>query len=376
MRGRVTVSDTGAVTPAPTGAAPPATASAVRTPTASVPAGAVPPSGLPPGPVPNGSVTAPTAPDRAQPGQTRILTGEAVHLDVRVAGVGSRALARLIDAVLQVVVLYGLLIVVGIVAFLGRFDDALIQACIIAILIVVLVGYPVLMETLTRGRTIGKLILGLRVVRDDGGPVTFRQALARTLVALAVEWPGLLLAPLTWLATIGIMIASPQSKRLGDHAAGTIVIHERTPTAWGWVPAMPPALAAWAATLDLTGLDDDLALAVRSFLARNRRLREPARSTLGERLVREVAAVTNPPPPPGTPAWMYLAAVHAERHRRAMLNLATVRARAAMVWPELAAALAPPRPPVALPGLSAPVVAPPPGAPVVRPSVPPWPDGR
>lgn len=318
MRGRVAVGHTDAVTPAPTLASP----------------------------------TAPVAPapDHALPGQTRILTGEAVHLDIRVAGVGSRALAKLIDAVLQFIALYGLTLVVAIVGFISRFDEALMNAMLIATIIVVLVGYPVLMETLTRGRTIGKLILGLRVVRDDGGPVTFRQALARTLVALAVEWPGLLMAPLTWLVTIWIMIASPQSKRLGDHAAGTIVIHERTPTAWGWVPAMPPGLAAWAATLDLAGLDDDLALAVRAFLARNRRLREPARSALGERLVREVAAVTNPPPPPGTPAWMYLAAVHAERHRRAMLNLATVRSRAAMVWPELASALAPPTPTPPAPG--------------------------
>jgi hypothetical protein len=102
---------------------------------------------------------------------------------------------------------------------------------------------------------------------------------------------------------------------------------------------MPPNLVMWAATLDLAGLDDDLAFAVRSFLARNRNLREPARSVLGERLVREVAAVTNPPPPPGTPAWMYLAAVHAERHRRAMHHLASLRSRSALVWPELAAAV-------------------------------------
>jgi hypothetical protein len=136
------------------------------------------------------------------------------------------------------------------------------------------------------------------------------------------------------------MIGNPQSKRLGDHVAGTIVIHERTPAAWGWVPTMPPELAAWAATLDLTGLDDDLALGTRNFLARNRSIREPARSSLGQRLVREVAAVTNPPPPPGTPAWKYLAAVHAERHRRATRQLAAVRARAAAVWPDLAAATA------------------------------------
>ena len=316
MRGRVVVGDTDAVTlaPASTTAAPAAPAT-------------------------------PRTNDRTPPGQAHILTGEAVHLDIRVAGVGSRALARLIDLIVQFFLFYGLMFAGSIVlGFSGLLNEARMVALIIASNILVFVGYPVLMETLTRGRTIGKLVFGLRVVRDDGGPVTFRQALARTLVALAVEWPGLVLAPVTWLVTIAVMIASPRSKRLGDHAAGTIVIHERTPTAWGWIPAMPPPLAAWAATLDLTGLDDDLALAVRMFLARNRRLREPARSALGERLVREVAAVTNPPPPPGTPAWMYLAAVHAERHRRAMRNLATVRSRAALVWPELASVLAPPQP--------------------------------
>lgn len=293
-----------------------------------------------------GPVAADAPPD-GDPGQTRILTGEAVYLDIRVAGVGSRGLAKFVDAVVQIFIYIGLFMAIGVLAVFVGLDVAMINALAIAAIIIALLGYPVLMETLTRGRTVGKLLFGLRVVRDDGGPVTFRQALTRALVALAIEWPGILLAPLTWVITIWIMIASPLSKRLGDHVAGTIVIHERTPTAWGWVPAMPPALASWAATLDLAGLDDDLALAVRAFLARNRSIRDPARSALGERLVREVAAVTNPPPPPGTPAWVYLAAVHAERHRRAMHQLATVRARAATVWPDLAPALAPPAPPPA-----------------------------
>jgi uncharacterized RDD family membrane protein YckC len=300
-------------------------------------------------PAPAAAPATPPTPDGA-PGQTRIITGEAVYLDIRIAGVGSRALAKFVDAFLQFLIFAALVMALPWIALVVGLDLAMINALMIATLILTLIGYPVLMETLTRGQTVGKIIFGLRAVRDDGGPVTFRQAMARALVAFAVEWPGLLLLPLTWLVTIWVMIASPQSKRLGDHVAGTIVIHERTPTAWGWVPAMPPPLAVWAATLDLSGLDDDLALAVRSFLARNRRLREPARSALGERLVREVAAVTNPPPPPGTPAWMYLAAVHAERHRRAMLHLATVRARAATVWPELGPALAAPTPPPPLPG--------------------------
>ncbi|HEX6073984.1 MAG TPA: RDD family protein, partial [Micromonosporaceae bacterium] len=187
-----------------------------------------------------------------------------------------------------------------------------------------------------RGRTMGKLMVGIRVVRDDGGPVTFRHTVTRGLVGATLEWPGFIGAPLTWLASLWLMIASPQGKRLGDYVAGTVVIHERTPAAWGWVPQMPAGLGPWAATLDLTGLDDDLALAVRHFLARNRQIREPARSHLGQRLAREVAAATNPPPPPKTPGWAYLAAVHAERHQRAMRQLATVRSRAAAVWPDLA----------------------------------------
>lgn len=306
----------------------------------------VPPPIAAAGPVPPGTV--PPGPDPALGGQARILTGEAVHLDVRLAGIGSRAMARMIDAVIQVGVTYLLLIVAFFaVLLLGTTglvspDGAATDAITIATVMVGLLGYPVVFETLTRGRTPGKLILGLRVVRDDGGPVTFRHAMTRSLVGFAIEWPGIIGAPLTWLATIWVMIASRLNKRLGDHVAGTVVIHERTPAAWGWAPTMPPELVGWAAMLDLTGLDDDLALATRDFLARYRRIREPARSRLGERLAREVAAVTNPPPPPGTPVWVYLAAVHNERHRRALARLAAVRSRAATVWPDLALVVAPP----------------------------------
>jgi uncharacterized RDD family membrane protein YckC len=282
-----------------------------------------------------------TAPDPVAGGATRFLTGEAVHLDVRVARIGSRALAKLIDIVVQLVLAYALVIALLLVMLLlSGFgviapDSAALGIVQIVMIIVVFVGYPVLMETLTHGRTAGKMVLGLRVVRDDGGPVTFRHALARGLVSLAIEWPGLVGAPLTWLASIWTMIANPQSKRIGDYAAGTVVVHERTPAAWGWVPQMPRELAGWAMTLDLTGLDDDLALAVRHFLARRRQLREPARTRLGDQLAREVGAVTNPPPPSGTPPWAYLAAVHAERHRRATGLLLATRTRAAAVWPDL-----------------------------------------
>jgi hypothetical protein len=127
---------------------------------------------------------------------------------------------------------------------------------------------------------------------------------------------------------------------------------------------MPPPLAGWARALDLTGLPDDLALAVRHFLSRNRRIAEPFRSRLGYTLAAEVAARTTPPPPPGVPGWMYLAAVLAERHRRAATRLALARAAAAQVWPGLGQPPQPGWPPAGPPQ---------PGWPPAGPPQPGWP---
>jgi uncharacterized RDD family membrane protein YckC len=214
-------------------------------------------------------------------------------------------------------------------------DAATMQGLTTVGVVLVLVGYPTVSEAFFRGRTVGKLALGLRVVRDDGGPVRLRHALVRSLVGVAVEWPGLVLPPITWIASLATMTVHPLGKRLGDLAAGTMVIHDRSPAAWGWVPGMPPPLVGWARTLDLTGMPDDLALAVRHFLARGRGLTEPARTRLGRALAHEIATVTTPPAPPGAPGWAYLAAVLAERHRRSRARLAKARAVSAALWPEL-----------------------------------------
>jgi len=274
-----------------------------------------------------------------------IVTGEAVLLDLRVARLGSRALALLVDWIVQLILFFmlttGIGVLVAMAYAVGIGDPALYSALMIITVALVLIGYPTAMHALTGGRTIGKLALGLRVVRDDGGPIGFRHALTRTLVGVAVEFPAIILPFGGWVLSVVSMTASPTSQRIGDHAAGTFVIHERNLQAWGWVPSMPWGLAPWASTLDLAGMSDELALAVRHFLARSRRLREPARSRLGRQLAQEVAQVTSPPPPAGTPDWAYLAAVHAERHARAMRRLAANRARADLVWPELAAAVRP-----------------------------------
>lgn len=265
-----------------------------------------------------------------------LVSGEAVEVDVRPARVGSRALALIVDIVVQIMFAVLLITLIGVVAALlpsDLADDAFMQAAVTAATIVVFIAYPTVAETLTNGRSPGKRMMGLRVVRVDGGPIRLRHAFTRTLVGVAVEWPGLLFPPLTWAVALTTMLFSRQGRRLGDQAAGTFVVHERSPAPWGWVPAMPPHLAAWAASLDLSGLDDELALAARHYLARAAEIRQPQNGRFGHDLATEIAAKIAQPPPPGVPGWMYLSAVLAERRRRAGTRVHTTRALTQRIWP-------------------------------------------
>jgi uncharacterized RDD family membrane protein YckC len=274
-----------------------------------------------------------TSPDA---GAERLVNGEAVEVDIRYARLGSRGLALLLDIGVQVVLMVALILLAILVfsALPGDLvDDAFISATVLIVAIAVFIAYPTLLETLTNGRSLGKRALGLRVVTEDGGPIRLRHALTRALVGVAIEWPGLLLPLLTWVVSLGTMLTSPQGRRIGDFAAGTFVIHERTPAGWGWVPPMPPHLAWWAATLDLSGLDDDLALAGRHFLARAQQIREPYRTRLQYGLADEFAARIAQPAPPGTPPLFFLAAVLAERRRRAGEQVFAARALTDRIWP-------------------------------------------
>ncbi|BCJ51338.1 transporter [Actinoplanes sp. NBRC 14428] len=266
----------------------------------------------------------------------QLVNGEAVEVDVRHARIGSRGLALLLDMVVQVVL--GLLIfsLSGALSaqLLGdAVDEALIEAIATTSVILAFIAYPTVAETLSNGRSLGKRAMGLRVVREDGGPIRVRHALVRSLVGAAVEWPGLLFPPFTWAVALTTMLFSPQGRRLGDLAAGTFVIHERAPAPWGWVPAMPPGLGAWAAALDLTNLDDDLALAARHYLARAAEIRQPMNGRFAHGLAAEVSEKIGQPVPPGVPSWMFLSAVLAERRRRANERVHATRALTQRIWP-------------------------------------------
>jgi len=244
---------------------------------------------------------------------TDLVTGEAVVLELRLAKLASRLLSLLIDLAVQLVLLFVGLAIIGGVA--DSADDAAAAAIVSVFLVSVIVGYPVVFETLSRGRTLGKLALGLRVVREDGGPIRFRHALVRALAAVIEIWIT------AGAVALVVSLASSQGKRLGDFLAGTVVVRERVPKGSAAVVTMPPQLAYWASGLDLSRLPDDLALAARQFLSRSRELAPEIRESMGARLAASVAACTNPPAPPGVPAWAYLSAVLAERRRRETARL-------------------------------------------------------
>lgn len=242
---------------------------------------------------------------------SQIVTGEAVALDLRVARLGSRAVAALIDLAVQLGIVFVLIWMLTMADL--RLDEAAGAAIGLVFYVLVFLGYPVGLESLWAGRTLGKAAMGLRVVRDDGGPIRFRHALVRGLVGLFTERPGITVG----ILAIVISLISARSKRLGDLAAGTLVIQERVPIRYTHGIFMPPPLIPWAQSLDLSRLPDDLALAARQFLDRAPQLEHSAREQVGHSIASAVvAAVTPPAPPPGAPGWAILSAVLAERRRR------------------------------------------------------------
>jgi len=267
-----------------------------------------------------------------------VVTGDAVVLDVQVAQLPVRAVSAVIDIC---VVLIGYLLTIMLwAASSTTFDDALSAAVLIMFTVLALVGYPIVIETASRGRSLGKLVMGLRVVADDGGPERLRQALFRSLAGFVEIWmfvggPAVICS-----------LLSPKGKRIGDVFAGTVVISERG-ARLPPPPVMPPALAWWASSLELSGLGPEQAELARQFLSRAPQLAPNVRDEMAYRIAGEVVARISPPPPAAAPPQYVLAAVLAERHRRELARLRPVA-------PNFAGPPNYPTPTVAAPGPPAP----------------------
>lgn len=216
-----------------------------------------------------------------------IVTPEAVVLDLETAGIASRVLAGIIDLVIQVAVLmFGAILIAILVGPLG--DESSATTAMLVLFAFVVMGYPVLLETLMRGRTIGKQAMGLRAVTVEGAPIRFRHAMLRMMGGLVDRY-----LPPVGITGALFVLGSARHQRIGDLLAGTVVIRDpmrsALPTAI-WFP-IPPGLDDFAASIDPTRMTDEQYTVVRSFLLRVHTFEPQVRFTLAADLADRLGAV-------------------------------------------------------------------------------------
>ena len=239
-----------------------------------------------------------------------LITGDAVLLDLRTASFAVRMLSAVIDGALQLVLLVGGTIGLVWAAARAELDDGFVTAGILGMSVLAYVGYPVLCELLLRGRSVGRLVMGTRVVRDDGGPVHVRQSLIRAVMAMFEIWST------SGAVALTCSVIDRRSRRVGDLLAGTMVIQERMRTLSPDRLEIPAALQDWAQGADVGRLPLTLMQDIRSFLPRATTINAESRRQLSRDLLRRTLPHVAPAPPPGTDPEAFLTAVIAERSRR------------------------------------------------------------
>lgn len=237
-----------------------------------------------------------------------ILIGEGVALSTGSASVLLRMLSGIIDLLVYGLAAVGVIMTVS--AALVGVNEAATRAAVIAATVIMLVLVPAAVETLTRGWSLGRLAVGLRVVRDDSGPISFRHAFARSMLGLLEIFGSL------GMVAVSASMFSARGKRLGDMLAGTYAMRVRGQRRALPPVEMPPHLAEWASTADVRRLPDGLALTCRMFLSRAPGLHVDSRARLGRDLAGRLEAYIAPAAPPGTHPEYLIAAVLATRRDR------------------------------------------------------------
>jgi uncharacterized RDD family membrane protein YckC len=216
-----------------------------------------------------------------------VRTPESIEFSYDLAGVGSRFLAVMIDLCIQVAIallcIWGLFLV-GLKSAphlphaATRLSTSIGLAFVIAVIFLIFFGYFIIFEAMWNGQTPGKKALGIRVVRDGGYPLDWGASLVRNLVRVGEA------AAAFYAISVVVAVLSPQNKRVGDLAAGTIVVRDsridspaalleemRTPT--------------YAATAYVSGQERAL---IRRFLDRRADLIPARRADLAHQLAERV----------------------------------------------------------------------------------------
>jgi uncharacterized RDD family membrane protein YckC len=251
--------------------------------------------------------------------ESELVTGEAVALDLRPAGFVVRAAGTIIDyfvylgSYLLLILWLGSLLLETLDA-----NEAVAAALGIVFLVVFVVIAPMVVETLSNGKSLGRLALGTRIVRDDGGAIGFRHAFIRALVGVI----DIYLSFGGFAAITGLL--SQRSKRLGDLVAGTFSQYERVSNAVRPIYGVPVELAQWALTADVGRMPDRLVRRIAQFLGQASHLTWQTRDRLGRELATEAAPYVSPLPQ--VSAELFLAAITALRREREATALQLERA--------------------------------------------------
>jgi uncharacterized RDD family membrane protein YckC len=217
-----------------------------------------------------------------------VATPEGVTLEVTLAGVGSRFAAGLLDQLLRSAVLVAVLILLSIVGARGDVSGGVFVFGLLVALFLVQFAYDVLFETLASGRTPGKRWTGLRVVRAGGQPVGFVASMVRNVLRIVDALPGF------YLVGMLAVLLTRNNQRLGDLAAGTLVVRERkqrTALPQAMVARLEPVPADADSSLwDVSAVSAEDVATVRRFLDRRDSLAPEAR----DRLAYDMAARLGP----------------------------------------------------------------------------------
>jgi uncharacterized RDD family membrane protein YckC len=239
----------------------------------------------------------------------RIATPEGVDLELTLAGVGSRFSAALVDFLIQIALLTALSVAFFLADGFGGWGDALFT--VLAFLL--FAGYDVLFEVFASGRTPGKRLNGIRVVRLDGSPVRFLTSATRNILRLID------ILPFLYFVGIVCILVTSRNQRLGDLAAGTLIVRERLggarPAAFATAaPQAPSPDGDWQAW-DVGGVTAEELVAVRRFLERRNELTVEARGQLAEGLAEGLRRKVPGPVEDGPPETFLESLVAAKEHR-------------------------------------------------------------
>lgn len=231
-----------------------------------------------------------------------IISNEGVRLKIEPATVLSRILAFIIDIFFMITI--GIMMAFTVYRFSNFF---ILNANSIKVLYIIIISavtffIPGFIETITKGYSLGKFILGIRVFKDNGETINFKHAFTRQLIAIAESY-----------ATFGVIafitnILNKKGKRIGDFLAGTYVA--KLPSYTSSLPLIiPEELKAWSQQVELANIPDKLFTESKILIKRTNLFFPKSRAEIGNRLSAELKKYVNILPPKNTDNERFIATV-------------------------------------------------------------------